>query len=209
MNANNSANPLIDIRYWTRGGLAQFRKYKVKKMIMNPNTARWILDNSNTRSYVQNALANPAVGSYDLNAVLQFFIPGAPAAEIYDGWYQTEGQTDATRPSRLVAGNAVYFIPDGYIFFECNLPGGDRIGEFMQGVHLSSGTVDQPGYGKFLVVEENIAPGTKGGPGNPFIDIFAGVYGGVKMDRPFDVLTASVVTAPYTYTRPTEPTLQA
>jgi hypothetical protein len=50
-----------------------------------------------------------------------------------------------------------------------------------------------PGFGKFLVVEENIAPGTKGGPGNPYIDIFAGVYGGVKLDRPFDVLTAKVV----------------
>jgi hypothetical protein len=175
--------------------LAQFRKYKIKKMVMNPNTARWILDNTNTRSYVQNALANPAVGSYDLNAVLQFFIPGAPPVEVYDGWYQTEtvGGAGAASPQQLVVSNAVYFIPDGYIFFEANLPGGDRIGEFVQGVHLSAGNVDQPGFGKFLVVEENIAPGTKGGPANPFIDIWAGVYGGIKMDRPFDVLTAKVV----------------
>lgn len=189
VSANNSALPLQDIRYWTTGGLANYRKYKIRKMIMNPNTARWILDNSNVRSYVQNALANPAVAQYALNDVLKFFIPGAPIAEIYDGWYQTES-VDAD--GKITVGNAIYFIADGYIYFETALPDGDVIGEFVEGVHLAGGSIDSPGYGKFLVMEECIAPGTRGGPKNPFIEATAGVYGGPKLDRPFDVLTAYV-----------------
>lgn len=189
INANNSANPIVDMRYWLTGGLAQFRKYKITKSIMNGNTARWFLDNSNVRGYIQNAIANPALVEYDINKVLQFFIPGCPPVEIYNGWYQAETIVNG----KITVGNAQYFIPDGYIFFECALPGGDMIGEVVQGIHLASGTVDAPGFGKFLVVEENIAPGTKGGPKNPYIDIVAGMYGGVKLDRPFDILTAKVI----------------
>jgi hypothetical protein len=191
INANNSANPIIDLRYWMTGGLSTFRKYVITKIIMNPNTSRWLLDNTNTRSYVQNAMSNPSVKQYDINDVLGFFVPGCPPVEIYKGWYQTESVDSA---GHITVADATYFIPDGYLFFECSLPGGDKIGEFMQGVHLAEGSIDAPGYGKFLVVEENIAPGTKGGPGNPYIDIISGVYGGVKMDRAFDVLTAKVIT---------------
>jgi hypothetical protein len=84
-------------------------------------------------------------------------------------------------------------IPDGYIHAVTALPGGDKIGEFVQGVNLASGTIENPGFGKFLVMDDNTAPGTKGGPANPYLDIVAGVYGGVKLDRPFDVLTAKVI----------------
>ncbi len=196
LNANAGANPIVDYRYWTQGGYAPFRKYKIKKCIMSANTARWFLDNANTRSYIQNALANQTFNSYDINAVIGFFIPGAPPVEIYDGWYQTESlSTDTNTPSRIITSDAIYFIPDGKLFFECHLPDGDKIGEFTQGLNLASGSVDQPGFGKFLVVEENIAPGTKGGPGNPYIDIIGGVYGGVNMRRPFDILTGTVYTA--------------
>ncbi len=63
----------------------------------------------------------------------------------------------------------------------------------MQTVHLSSGSIADPGFGKFVVIEDNTQPGSKGGPGNPFVDIIAGVYGGPKLDRGFDVLTANVL----------------
>jgi hypothetical protein len=171
------------------GGLAAFRKYKITKLVMNGNTARWILDNTNTRSYIANAMANPSIAEYSISQILEFFIPGAPPVEIYNGWYQEE----TTVSGKLTVGDAQYFIPDGYIFFECSLPGGDMIGEFVQGMHLASGTIDDPGYGKFLVIDDNTAPGTKGGPSNPYLDLIGGVYGGVKMDRPFDVLTAKVI----------------
>lgn len=188
--SNASANPIVDLRHWIMGGSAAFRKYRITKIVMNPNTARWILDNANTRAYLTSYGANPTLGSYDLNKVLQFLIPGLPPVEVYNGWYQTETIT----AGKITVSDATYFIADGYLFFECSLPGGDMIGEFMQGVHLAEGTIDAPGYGKFLVVDDNTQPGTKGGPKNPFLDIVAGVYGGVKMDRAFDVLTAKVVT---------------
>jgi hypothetical protein len=155
---------------------------------MNANTARWILDNSNTRSYVQNALANPAVGSYDLNAVLNFFIPGCPKATIYKGWYQAQSIVAGV----ITVGDAIYFIPDGYIFFDVT-PFGDTIGSFDQTLQLASGSIEAPGVGKFLSVEECIAPGTRGGPQNPFISLLGGVYGGPNLRRSFDVLTAKVV----------------
>jgi hypothetical protein len=189
INANNSANPLLDMRYWVTGGLSAFRKYKITKLVMNGNTARWLLENTNTKAYLSSVYANPAIGEYEINKVIQFMIPGCPPVEIYNGWYQAE----TTVAGKLTVGDALYFVPDGYIFFECALPGGDMIGEFVQGVHLASGTPDEPGFGKFLIVDENIAPGTKGGPKNPYLDLISGVYGGVKLDRPFDVLTAKVI----------------
>jgi hypothetical protein len=200
VSANNSANPLIDIRYWLEGGLSKFRKYTVTNIIMNPNTARWILDNTNTRAFLTSYGANPMLGEYTVNKVLGLLLPGAPPVEIYNGWFQNEsvgtGTTStgiAAVPGQITVSDAVFFIPDGKIFFEAALPGGDKIGEFVEGIHLASGTVDSPGFGKYIVPEENIAPGTKGGPGNPYIDVIAGLRGGVKLDRAFDVLTATVV----------------
>lgn len=188
--ANNSANPIQDLRFWVLGGSDAWRKYNITKIVMNPNTARWILDNSNTRAYLTSFGANPVINSYDLNKTLQFLIPGLPEVEIYKGWYQTES-VDAN--GKITVSDAIYFIPDGKIFFECSLPGNDKIGEFVQTLHLASGSIADPGVGKFLVVEDNTQPGTKGGPMNPYVDIVAGVYGGVKLDRAFDVLTADVL----------------
>ena len=190
VNANASANPVTDIRYWTSGGLAAFRKYKISKMVMNPNTARWFLDNPNVQALVKAYFSAENFGAYELNKTIQILIPGAPMAEIYDGWYQNES-VDSN--GKLVVSNAVYFIPDGKIFFEVsNLPGGDKIGEFVQGVHLATGSIDAPGYGKFLVWDDNTGSGTQGGPKNPYIDVVGGVYGGVKLDRAFDTLSATV-----------------
>ncbi len=190
MNANNASDPIKDMRYWCLGGLAAFRKYKFKSMIMNPNTARWILDNTNVQSLIKSYFSADNFGAYELNKTLQILVPGLPQVQVYDGWYQTESVNGA---GKLVVSDAIYFIEDGKIYFEhSGLPGGDQIGEFVQTVHLSEGTIDAPGYGKFLVIEDNTAPGTKGGPKNPFIDIVAGVYGGPKLDRAFDVCTADV-----------------
>lgn len=192
--ANPAANPLKDIRYWMLGGLAQFRKYIKTKLVMNPNTARWILDNPNTLSFLTSYGANAAIKDYDINTVLQFLVPGCPPVDVYEGWFQTESiGGDPNDPQRLLVSNATYFIPDGFIYVESKLPGGDKIGEFVQGINLSSGTIDNPGFGKFLVIDDCTAPGTRGGPRNPFVDLISGVYGGVKLDRGFDVLTAKVI----------------
>lgn len=191
LTANSSAKPLVDIRYWLQGGTARFRKYTVSKMVMNPNTARWIMDNPNTQSFLTSYGANPAIMEYDLNRILSFLIPGSPPVEVYNGWYQEES---VDGDGKISVDDATYFIPDGYIFFEVtSLPGNDRIGEFVQGLHLASGSIDAPGMGKYLVIDDNTGPGTKGGPANPYLDLISGVHGGVKLDRAFDVLTAKVI----------------
>lgn len=208
-NPSTSSNPIADLRFWIMGGAAKFRKYTITGICMNPNTARFLLDSPTTRNFLISYGANVQIDRYDINKVLGFLIPGCPPVDVYNGWYQTEsnaaGQTTSTGGTsvagQLTVSDAIYFIPDGYIFFEASLPGNDKIGEFVQGVHLASGSVDNPGFGKFLVVEDNTAPGTQGGPKNPYIDLIGGVYGGVKLDRAFDVLTANV--APSFYTNPT------
>jgi hypothetical protein len=188
--ANAAANPLIDLRYWLMGGLDAFRKYNITKIVMNPTTARWILDNANTRSYVTSFGANPTLGEYTLDKVLALLAPGLPPVDTYNGWYQNQS---VDSDGHITVSDAVYFIPNGYIFFECSLPGNDKIGDFVQTLNLASGSIEQPGAGKFIVIDDNTAPGTKGGPANPYLDIVAGVYGGVKLDRAFDVLTAKVI----------------
>lgn len=187
---NNSANPILDIRYWVTGGYAPYRKYKIREMCINPNTARLILENANTKAYISSIGANPAIGSWDVQRLMDFLIPGGPKVTVYDGWFQ-EQTIDSN--GKIQVGDAQYFIPDGKIYFVPSLPDGDMVGEFVQGIHLAEGTVDAPGFGKFLVVEECIAPGTKGGPKNPFIDLVSGVYGGVNFFRPFDILTGDVL----------------
>jgi hypothetical protein len=196
INFNSAANPLLDIRYWVEGGYAPFRKYKIAAMWMNPNTARWILDNQNTRTFISSIGGNPNIMQWDLETILNFVIPGAPNPVVYNGWYQTESLVDRGDgvADKIQTSNAIYFIPDGQIFFELTgLPGNDKIGEFVQGVHLSAGTINDPGFGKFLVVDDCTAPGTRGGPSNPFVDLIGGVYGGVNLYRPFDTLTAQVL----------------
>lgn len=190
INPNNAANPIADIRYWVTGGLSAWRKYKVKSLVMNGNTARWVLENANTKAYLASLGANPNISEWTIEKLMSFLVPGGPGVEVYNSWYQSES-VDST--GRVTVGDAIYFIPDGYVFAEATLPDGDLIGEFVQTMHLASGTIDSPGFGKFIIPEENIAPGTKGGPQNPYMDLLGGVRGGVKLDRSFDVLTAKVI----------------
>jgi hypothetical protein len=187
INANNGSNPVLDLRYWLTGGYAPYRKYNVEEIVMNANTARWVMDNTNTRSWLESIGANPNIGKWDINTVLQLLIPGCPPVTVYKGWYQEQTLVG----QKLEVGNAIYFVPDGLIYF-ANTPMGDKIGSFDQTLQLASGSIESPGVGKFLVVEENIAPGTKGGPANPFIQIIGGVYGGPNLKRGFDLLTGQV-----------------
>lgn len=185
--ANPAATPIQDLRYWLMGGYATFRKYKKRKILMNPNTARWVLDNPGVQSLIQTRFAAAGYNTHDINAVCKFLIPGCPDIEVYEGWYQSES-ADATT-GLITVSDAVYFVPDGRIFFECKLPGGDVIGDFCCALTLANGSVDNPAPGKFLLVDEHITDR----PGNPYIDVFCGVAGGPRLKRAFDVLTANVI----------------
>lgn len=184
---NNSATPVQDLRYWIMGGYAPFRKYKISKVIMNPNTARMILDNTNVQSLIQSRFASESYKAHDVNVALAFLIPGMPQVEIYQGWYQTE-VADATTGA-ITVSDGVYFIPDGRLYFECKLPDGNKVGDVCMTLNLSNGSVDSPAPGKFILVDEHI----QDKPGNPYIDLFGGFYGGPRLKRAFDVLTATVI----------------
>jgi len=185
--ANNSATPVQDLRNWIMGGYAQFRKYKITKILMNPNTARMVLDNTGVQSLIQNRFAAETYKMHDINAIMSFLVPGMPPIEIYNGWYQSES-VDATT-GLISVGNAIYFIPDGKIFFECKLPDMNKIGDLVMTLSLANGSVDNPAPGKFILVDEHI----EDRPGNPYIDVLGGFYGGPRLKRAFDTLTATVI----------------
>jgi hypothetical protein len=183
---NINATPIQDMRYWVMGGYAPFRKYKITKLIMNPNTARAVLDNPNVQSLIQSRFASETYKMHDINAVMSFLIPGMPPIEIYQGWYQTES-VDPTS-GLITVSDAVYFIPDGRMFFECKLPNDNKVGDVVMSLSLANGSVENPVPGKFLLVDEHI----EDRPGNPFIDLISGFYGGPRLKRGFDVLTGTV-----------------
>jgi hypothetical protein len=184
--ANPAATPVQDLRFWTLGGYSPFRKYKITKIIMNPNTARIVLDNPNVQSLIQYRFAAETYKMHDINAVMGFLVPGCPQIEVYGGWYQSETQNATT--GEITVGDAIYFIPDGKIFFEAKLPDNNKIGDMVMTLSLSNGSVDNPAPGKFVLVDEHI----EDRKGNPYIDLIGGFYGAPRLKRYQDVLTASV-----------------
>lgn len=184
---NPSATPIQDMRYWVMGGYAQFRKYIITKIIMNANTERMVLDNPNVQSLIQSRFASESYKMHDINAVMGFLVPGMPPIEIYKGWYQSETVDNTT--GQITVGNAIYFIPDGSLFFECKLPDSNKIGDVVMSLNITNGSVDAPAPGKFILVDEHIADR----PGNPYIDVIGGFYGGPRLKRAFDTLTATVI----------------
>ena len=186
--ANPAANPIADLRYWVMGGYAQFRKYVMTKIIMNPTTARLFLDNPVVQSLIQMHFASDVYKAHDVDAVCQFLIPGFPngGVQVYKGWYQSESIDNTT--GQISVSNAVYFIPDGSIFFECELPDQNKIGDIVMTLNLANGSIDNPAPGKFILVDEHIT----NNPGSPYVDIFGGFAGGPRLKR-LDVLTAQVV----------------
>jgi hypothetical protein len=185
--ANPAATPIQDMRYWVLKGYAPFRKYKITKVIMNPNTERMVLDNPNVQSLIQYYFASGALQEYNIGAAMKFLVPGMPPIEVYDGWYQTETADPTT--GEITVGNAVFFIPDGSIFFECKLPDNNKVGDVCMTLNLANGSVDAPAPGKFILVDEHI----EDHPGNPYIDVLGGFYGGPRLKRAFDTLTATVI----------------
>lgn len=184
---NPLATPVQDMRFWILGGYAPFRKYKITKVIMNPNTERMVLDNPSVQVLIQNRFAADVYREHGIGALLGFLIPGMPPVEVYNGWFQNEA-IDATT-GQITVSDAVFMIPDGRLFFETKLPDGNKVGDLVMTLSLANGSIDNPAPGKFIIVDEHISDK----PGNPYIDVFGGFYGGPRLKRGFDVLTATVI----------------
>ena len=185
--ANPAATPIQDLRFWLMGGYTPFRKWKIRSVVMNPNTARMILDNPNVQSLIQTRFAADAYKLHTVENLLDFLIPGMPQVEVYQGWYQDEAM--ASPSGQITVSDAKYFIPDGSIYFINDLPGNDVIGDVCMTLNLTNGSIDSPGSGKFLVVEDK----TEISKSNPYVDLLGGFYGGPRLKRGFDLLTATVI----------------
>lgn len=183
---NPSANPINDLRFWIMGGYAQYRLYTIKKLVMNPNTARMFLNNPAVQSLIAPAIQGGRLQGYDINAVLSFLLPGMPEVDVYNGVYLAEAIDPIT--GKITTSAATFFIPDGKIFFETNLPDGGKIGEISMTLNLSNGSIETPTAGKFVVTDQRGLENVQ----NPYIAMYAGFNGGPALTRSFDLLTATV-----------------
>jgi hypothetical protein len=186
LQANASADPVTDLRFWVMGGYEQYRKYTVKKLVMNPNTARMFIESPKVQQLITPAITGGFVRTNDINAILSFIIPGMPEVDIYNGTYFSE--TINPLDGKLTVSTSQYFIPDGKIFLETNLPDGNKVGEIQMTLNLSNGSIEAPTAGKFVVTDQRGLANVQ----NPFIALYAGFNGGPALTRSFDLLTATV-----------------
>jgi hypothetical protein len=174
-----TALPLDDLRTWSHVSL---RKYKIERVYMNQKTGNDFLATDQVSALLlavggrQSSLVN------DINALVQFHIPGHPPIEIYDGWYQ-----DETTPAGVVTvGNPITFVPDDIVYFDIK-PMGDNVGDLTVTPNLQNGTVDTPGSGVIWGTEDNTDK-----LGNPNMEFVSGFNGGPRLFRPQDVFKADV-----------------
>lgn len=184
---NTAADPIADLRYWVMGQYAPFIKYKITKVIMNPRTANLFLGNPKVQAQIMSRFAAETFAANDVSGITKFLIPGMPDVEIYNGWYQGETVDNATGITSV--GNGQYFISDGGIFFECQLPDDNKLGDLVMTLNLSNGDINMPAQGKFLIVEPHLKDQSKA----PHINLVAGMNGGPKLDRASDIISAQVV----------------
>ena len=200
---NNGANPMYDLIQWINNN-PLFVKYRpfLKTIHMNPRTWGAFVQNPNVRSFIQYSMANPTIlnsdsKSYSGGAYIKAFIPGLENVSIIVEESSWIDDSDVTLDANRYYQNstAQWFIPDGYIFFGIDtMAFGGPLGQFQMVSALQNGGLDNPQPGRFLMMDDNIAPGTRGGPANPFLGMVYGFNGGLAVVRPNDVLSAQVFT---------------
>lgn len=183
---NPAADPIADLRLWTMGGYAQFRKYTIKAMVMNPNTERMFLANPKVQEQIRPFLASGIISGYETNKILGLLIPGIANIEVYKGTYFSETIDPLT--GKISVSPSTYFIPNGKIYFETELPDGNQIGEISMTLNLSNGSIEAPTAGKFVVTDQRGLANFQ----NPYIAMYSGFNGGPALTRGFDLLTATV-----------------
>lgn len=201
---NNSANPILDMQFWfsSSGTLKRLLPY-VKGLIMNPNTAFLFIENTNTQAYINRVLANPRViqrdSTFNMELVANISIPAVRNFDIivdYTGWSSLSAA--GVNPQLPTAFN--YFIPDGKIMFELDIPAtyGGPMGDFVMLGQIQNGGFVNPQPGPFLLLEDLTVPGSRGGLINPQLAQVSGYAGGPRIRRPMDLIIANVLATPNT-----------
>lgn len=196
---NPAAYPLGDIQYTILSD-PFFRKYQnfPIKVIMNYKTHLWFFQNLNNNNTIQYIYANSAImdkmsSGYTMGTAFSYYMGGCGTNfEVV-----VDGQTylaDAYDPNGNSEGDVVYIIPDGYIYFMVDTKAyGGPLGSYLFTHAVQNGGYMNPQPGPYLLIEDNTAPGTRGGPSKPFLAIISGFNGIPNLTRSQDILTMDVI----------------
>ncbi|MDQ5921964.1 MAG: hypothetical protein QG673_2023 [Pseudomonadota bacterium] len=192
LNPNNTINqnamPFQDLSY-ILDRYPPFYKFRSAymrsgKLIMNPNTADGFLNNVNNNAWARNIFGNAAIFKRaTMDMWLQHMYPsGSLQAVIEDDMYVDENEVSH------------YTIPDGRILiaFDSSSHGGS-LGEFVFTPAAQKGGLLNAKPGIYTLLEDCSVPGSRGGVGNPFVNIIAGFNGLPKIANPNNILIIDVL----------------
>lgn len=202
---NPNANPIFDLYYYTKAYLpwiTKFQQIRKCKMIMNPITEALIIQNPNVQKQI--AILQTAPGTFNdarshhnAEFVMKALIPGLECEVMVDGSSYLLQNSDVTwNPngsgftSTPVAQQ--YFIPSGSILFAIDVEDhGGRLGEFVFTTSIQNGGFIEAQAAPWYIIEDLTAPGTRGGPLNPSIQLDFGFAGGLQPYHPEGTLLGS------------------
>ncbi|MCE3267816.1 MAG: hypothetical protein K0R49_68 [Burkholderiales bacterium] len=192
LNPNNTVNqnamPFQDLSY-ILDRYPPFYKFRSAymrsgKLIMNPNTADGFLNNNNNNSWAKNIFGNAALFKRaTMDMWLQHMYPsGNLQAVIEDDMYVDDDEVSH------------YTIPDGKILiaFDSASHGGS-LGEFVFVPAAQKGGLLNAKPGIYTLLEDCSVPGSRGGVGNPFVNIIAGFNGLPRIANPNNMLIIDVL----------------
>lgn len=200
---NDSAAPMFDLNNWFNfSPLTVKYRSLIRTMHMNPRTWGAFINNPNVKTFVQYAPANPTLfnGSNlrpaDPNWVRNF-IPGMENVEIIVEQASYIPDANVTYDSEGFYQNSTanYFLQDGFIFFGIDTVAGGgqgKLGSFQMTPSIAKGGMNAPQAGRWVILDDNTAPGTRGGPAQPFVGVVAGMQGALALPRARDIITAMV-----------------
>lgn len=187
---NQNAMPFQDLSY-ILDRYEPFKKFRRAimsggELIMNPATADSYLLNENNHEWGKTLFGNATIFKRaDMEMYLQHLYPaGNLKATIDDDMYIDDD------------GVSHYTIPDGKILiaFDTTTHGG-TLGEFVYTPSAQKGSLLNPKPGIYSLIEDCSIPGSRGGVGNPFINLIVGFNGLTRIANPKNILIIDVLAA--------------
>lgn len=195
---NPLANPIIDLYFYLKAYLpwiSKFQRLRRCKMIMSPITEQLIVQNPNVQQQIAIVQAGPGTfndprGYHEAEFAMKSLIPGIEIEVMVDGSAYLLQNSDVTwQPSGAGFTNTPvpqqFFIPPGAILFAVDVEDkGGRLGEFVFTTSVQNGGFIQATAAPWFIIEDLTAPGTRGGPLNPSIQLDFGFAGGLQPYHP-------------------------
>jgi hypothetical protein len=195
---NANSNPIDDLYFYLQSYLPWIGRAEMLQtctMVMNPITQTIMMTNPNVKQTVKaflsgNRSAVDPRHQYSAEFIAQTFLPGFRGSVVVDGSNYLLNNSDVTwEPDGSGFTNTPvqqnYFMPVGAVLFAIDTERfGGPLGEFIYTSSVQNGGFTQANPGPFFIIEDCTAPGTRGGPLNPFINLDFGFAGGLAPYRP-------------------------